>query len=142
MSLKLFPYNTGSASARRLARALRILRVGHNYNAKRSDTIVNWGNSHPPHFRWMEQDLNKPQAIQIACNKLETFLQFRHNSFTDVPQWTTNPKEAQHWVNLGYTVYCRTSLSGHSGNGIICKGDGKSGNGIKQNSYIFFTKNL
>ena len=124
MSLKLFPYNTGSASAKRLARALRILRVGHNYNAKRSDTIVNWGNSHPPHFRWMEQDLNKPQAIQIACNKLETFLQFRHNSFTDVPQWTTNPKEAQHWVDLGYTVYCRTSLTSYGGRGIVVVHDG------------------
>jgi glutathione synthase/RimK-type ligase-like ATP-grasp enzyme len=72
----------------------------------------------------MEQDLNKPQAIALASNKLETFLQFRHTSFTDVPQWTTSQKEAQHWVNLGYTVYCRTNLMGHSGRGIVISRDG------------------
>lgn len=124
MSLKLFPYNTGSASAKRLARALRILRVGHYYNAKRSDTIVNWGNSHPPHFRWMEQDLNKPQAIALACNKLETFKQLRHNAFNHVPDWTTNPAEAEHWLDLGLKTYCRTSLTGHGGSGIVICNDG------------------
>jgi hypothetical protein len=124
MSLKIFPYKLGSLSAKRLARTLHVLRVGHNYNAKRSDTIVNWGNSHPPHFRWMEQDLNNPHAIAIACNKLETFRKFRDNSFTHVPQWTTNPDEAQHWLDLGLTFYCRHTLTGHSGRGIEIIRDG------------------
>ncbi len=124
MSLKIFPYKAGSMSAKRLARSLGVLRVRPTYNARRKDVIVNWGSSTPPHFRWMEQDLNKPHAIALACNKLETFLQFRHTSFTDVPQWTTSQKEAQHWVNLGYTVYCRTSLTEHSGSGIVVCRDG------------------
>jgi len=50
MSLKLFPYKAGSISAKRLARTLGILRVSPSYNAKRSDTIINWGSSTPPHF--------------------------------------------------------------------------------------------
>lgn len=124
MSLKIFPYKAGSVSAKRLARTLSVLRVSQSYNARRKDVIVNWGSSTPPHFRWMEQDLNKPQAIALASNKLETFLQFRHTSFTDVPQWTTSQREAQHWVDLGYTVYCRTSLTGHSGRGIVVSRDG------------------
>jgi glutathione synthase/RimK-type ligase-like ATP-grasp enzyme len=124
MSLKIFPYKAGSVSAKRLARTLGVLRVSQSYNARRKDVIVNWGSSTPPHFRWMEQDLNKPQAIALASNKLETFLQFRHTSFTDVPQWTTSQKEAQHWVDLGYTVYCRTNLMGHSGRGIVISRDG------------------
>ena len=124
MSLKLFPYKVGSVSAKRLARALGILRVQPSYNARRSDVIVNWGSSTPPHFRWMEQDLNKPHAIQLASNKLETFKEFRSNSFTDVPQWTTNPEEAQHWLDLGLKTYCRRQLASHSGNGIVICNDG------------------
>jgi len=124
MSLKIFPYKLGSVSAKRLARTLGTLRVSPSYNAKRKDVIVNWGNSTPPHFRWMEQDLNKPHAIALASNKLETFREFRSNSFTDVPDWTTNHSEAQHWLDLGLKVYCRTTTRGHSGNGIIICNDG------------------
>ena len=124
MSLKLFPYKIGSLSAKRLARTLGILRVSPSYNARRKDVIINWGNSKPPHFRWMEQDLNKPHAIALASNKLETFREFRSNSFTDVPDWTTNPEEAQHWLDLGLKTYCRRLLSSHSGNGIVICNDG------------------
>lgn len=124
MSLKLFPYKAGSISAKRLARSLGILRVRPTYNARRKDVIVNWGSSTPPHFRWMEQDLNKPHAIALASNKLETFRQFRSNSFTHVPDWTTNPSEAQHWLDLGLKTYCRKLLSSHSGNGIVVCNDG------------------
>ena len=124
MSLKIFPYKLGSVSAKRLARTLGTLRVSPSYNARRKDVIVNWGNSAPPHFRWMEQDLNKPNAIALASNKLNTFLEFRNKSFTDVPQWTTNPSEAQHWLDLGLKVYCRTTTRGHSGNGIVICSDG------------------
>jgi len=124
MSLKLFPYKIGSLSAKRLARTLGILRVSPSYNARRKDVIINWGNSTPPHFRWMEQDLNKPYAIALASNKLETFREFRSNSFTEVPDWTTNPEEAQHWLDLGLKTYCRRLLSSHSGNGIVICNDG------------------
>lgn len=124
MTLKIFPYKKGSISAKRLGRSLGSLRVGHYYNAKRSDVIVNWGSSTPPHFRWMEQDLNKPHAIALASNKLNTFLEYRNKSFTHIPQWTTNPSEAQHWLDLGLKTYCRKFLSSHSGNGIIICNDG------------------
>lgn len=124
MTLKIFPYKLGSLSAKRLARALRVLRVNHNYNAKRSDIIVNWGNSKPPHFKWLDDDLNKPHAIALASNKLNTFLEYRNKSFTHVPQWTTNPSEAQHWLDLGLKTYCRKFLSSHSGNGIIICNNG------------------
>lgn len=125
MSLKIFPYKSSSVSAKRLARALGVLRVTPTYNARRNDVIVNWGNSAPPHFRWMEQDLNKPQAIALASNKLNTFLEYRNKSFVHVPDWTTDPSEAQQFLNQGIKVYCRRTLMGHSGRGIvICeKGD-------------------
>ena len=119
MSLKIFPYKLGSLSAKRLARTLHVLRVGHNYNAKRSDTIVNWGNSHPPHFRWMEQDLNKPDAIKLASNKLHTFAELICKDFNHIPQFTTEFEDAEDWINNGHTVYCRKFLNAHSGNGIV-----------------------
>jgi hypothetical protein len=119
MSLKIFPYKAGSISAKRLAKSLGVLRVRPTYNARRKDVIVNWGSSTPPHFRWMEQDLNKPHNIALASNKLNTFLEYRTKSFIHVPQWTTNPSEAQHWLDLGLKTYCRKLLSSHSGNGIV-----------------------
>jgi hypothetical protein len=119
MSLKIFPYKAGSISAKRLAKSLGVLRVRPTYNARRKDVIVNWGSSTPPHFRWMEQDLNKPHNIALASNKLNTFLEYRTKSFIHVPQWTTNPNEAQHWLDLGLKTYCRKLLSSHSGNGIV-----------------------
>lgn len=124
MTLKIFPYKLGSLSAKRLARALRVRQVGHYYDAKRSDVIVNWGNSTPPHFRWIEQDLNKPHAIALASNKLNTFLKFRNTGFIHVPDWTTNPNEAQQLLNKGTRVYCRKLLSSHSGNGIVICNNG------------------
>ena len=119
MSLKIFPYKSGSVSAKRLARTLGVLRVSSSYNARRNDVIINWGNSTPPHFRWMEQDLNKPQAIALASNKLHTFSELICKGFNDLPKFTTEIDDAEDWINNGYTVYCRTILRGHSGNGIV-----------------------
>lgn len=119
MSLKLFPYKAGSLSAKRLARTLGILRVSPSYNAKRSDTIINWGSSTPPHFRWMEQDLNKPDAIKLASNKLHTFRKFRHEQFQHSVEWTWDKQIAKEWIEEGHIVYCRTTVTSHSGRGII-----------------------
>lgn len=119
MSLKLFPYKAGSISAKRLARSLGILRVRPTYNARRKDVIVNWGSSTPPHFRWMEQDLNKPHAIALASNKLHTFAELVCKGFNYLPQFTTEFEDAEDWIDNGHTVYCRKLLSAHSGNGIV-----------------------
>lgn len=118
MSLKIFPYKAGSISAKRLARALGVLRVRPSYNAKRKDVIVNWGSSSPPHFRWMEQDLNKPHAIQLACDKLTTFNILSQNGFNDIPKWSISRQEIYELAN-GRNIYCRTTTTGHSGRGII-----------------------
>lgn len=119
MSLKLFPYKLGSVTGKKLARALRILRVRPSYNAKRKDVIVNWGNSMPPHFRWMEQDLNKPHAIALACNKLTTFETLDDKGFQHIPQFTTDYEDAKILIDLGDTIYCRTLLNSNSGRGIV-----------------------
>jgi glutathione synthase/RimK-type ligase-like ATP-grasp enzyme len=67
----------------------------------------------------MEQDLNKPHAIALASNKLHTFSELICKGFNDLPKFTTELHDAEDWINNGYTVYCRTKLMGHSGNGIV-----------------------
>ena len=120
MSLKIFPYKVGSVSAKRLARSLGVLRVRPTYNARRKDVIVNWGSSNPPHFRWMEQDLNKPHAIALACNKLNTFKTLQYdNDFIHCPDWTVDKGMAKYWITQGDIVYCRSTVTGHSGRGIV-----------------------
>jgi hypothetical protein len=119
MSLKIFPYKVGSVSAKRLARSLGVLRVRPTYNARRKDVIVNWGNSNPPHFRWMEQDLNKPYAIALACNKLNTFTELDCKGFEHLPTYLTYKESAIDLVNMGNTIYCRSTVTGHSGRGIV-----------------------
>lgn len=119
MPLKLLPYKNASVSAKRLARALGILRVSPSYNAKRKDVIINWGNSTPPHFRWMPQDLNNPQGIQLACDKLNTFITLEHLGFHHLPEWYQFLSSAKGCINEGKTIYCRTKTNSHSGNGIV-----------------------
>jgi glutathione synthase/RimK-type ligase-like ATP-grasp enzyme len=120
MRFKLFPYKPGSSSAKKLARGLGILRVRSSYDPKRRDVIINWGNSTPERWIRAEHDLNKPEAIARACNKLKAFQTLWKNGFEHIPEWTTDGGLAYNWVvEQGSKVYCRTTLTGHSGRGII-----------------------
>jgi hypothetical protein len=72
---------------------------------------------------YVETDLNKHSAIALACNKLKTFTKLTGAGFEDVPDWTAWIEEAKGWVENGDKVYCRTSLTGHSGSGIVIASD-------------------
>ena len=126
MRFKVFPYKKVSKSANALANALNTYKVSSDYNAYRSDIIINWGNSRPSAILHADHDLNKHSAIAIACNKLKTFTTLEANGFEYLPLWCTTRYEAD---QLLYTssnggekesaIYCRTTLTGHSGSGII-----------------------
>jgi len=114
----------GSVSAKSLAQALGSRRVRSSYEAKRRDIIINWGNSRlSESMPYVETDLNKHSAIALACNKLKTFTKLTGAGFEDVPDWTAWIEEAKGWVENGDKVYCRTSLTGHSGSGIVIASD-------------------
>lgn len=128
MRFRVFPYKRGSMSARSLARELNCLRVGHTYDARRRDIIINWGNSNAYSIVFNDSDLNKPSAISIAANKLKTFKTLSNNGFIDIPEWCTSRYEADQMLyrisNWGEnldkaSIYCRTKLTGHSGSGIV-----------------------
>ena len=116
--LKVFPYKLGSASAKSLATSLGVKRVRPSYDARRRDIIINWGNSTPPTFKSLPNDLNKPDAIALACNKVMTFKKLKFEEFEHVPEWTTKLDVACEWAEEE-RVYCRTTVTGHSGNGIV-----------------------
>jgi glutathione synthase/RimK-type ligase-like ATP-grasp enzyme len=67
----------------------------------------------------MEQDLNNPHAIALASNKLNTFTELECKGFEDIPQYTISKDIAKHLIDMGDTIYCRSTVTGHSGRGIV-----------------------
>jgi glutathione synthase/RimK-type ligase-like ATP-grasp enzyme len=118
MRFKLAPYKLGSQSAKLLAQELGILRVRPTYVPKQRDFIINWGRSNLT-TRYPIQVVNHPSYVSIATNKLKTYQELSNAEFIHLPLWTTDKQEALSWVEDGYVVYCRTSLTGHSGSGIV-----------------------
>jgi glutathione synthase/RimK-type ligase-like ATP-grasp enzyme len=123
MRFKIFPYKMGSLAAKKLAASLGVKRVFPTYDARRQDVIINWGNSRAPGFIQAEHDLNKNESIALASNKLKTFQALRANEFEHIPEWTIQHSKAIEWADEGHKVYCRQSLTGHSGYGIVLASD-------------------
>lgn len=118
----IYPYKMASNSAKLLASSLNCRRVypDRNYHPRPNHLIINWGNSEHP--SWYIQGnttqwLNYPYFVSIAANKLKTFDQLYSN--VHVPEYTTNKDIAKEWVEEGHKMFCRQSLTSHSGYGIV-----------------------
>lgn len=126
MTLKLFS-NRPSDGARNLAEALGIRRIRSdgNYVARRTDTIINWGNSTLPNRLLGVDTLNHPLRVHRSSNKLLFFQDMASagNGAPRVPEWTTDRAVAATWFQRprpdNSRVVCRTLLTSHSGRGII-----------------------
>lgn len=123
-NLRIYPYKMGSESASELATSLNAGRVypDGNYSPKTGHVIINWGSSVSPAWADVARRrgvifLNTPSAVARATNKLKTFEYLRQNGVT-VPEFTTDMALANHWLDDGFTVIERHSLSGNSGVGI------------------------
>jgi hypothetical protein len=123
MSIFIFPYNQHSQSVRNLG-FRRIRRANSHYRYNNQHTLINWGCSpgqHPvlDNISW-DNVLNHPDYVRIAKNKLDCFWSLLHQGFVEeVVPWTTDLREVQDWFDEGHIVFARTSLTGHSGAGII-----------------------
>jgi len=120
----VYPYKVESTSARALKRGLssslqqRILFPTPTFSPARLDILINWGNSKPHNFNWtLDWDLNAPEAVSKASNKLKTLQNLQESSIS-IPPFTTNKEEAESWSNEGMLIVARTILNGHSGQGI------------------------
>lgn len=114
---KVFPYKLGSQSARLLSRGLGAIRVRPDgrYRYRRGHVVINWGSSTVPN--WLTPQtriINRPEAVGIASHKVRCFQVLSRAGVAIVP-FTTSWREAMRWVG---SVYVRTVLQGHSGEGI------------------------
>lgn len=118
---RIYPYKMGSASVGKLKTALDALIIkleNSSYRYREGHTVINWGNSRRP--SWMTEDvpvLNRPEAVAIASNKLDTLAQLDNAGVPHV-SYTTEVERAQDWVENGGKVFVRHELHGHSGSGI------------------------
>lgn len=120
MKTILYPYKNTSEGAKLLADALGVKRVSSNKKSPISNKLViNWGCSS------FERDvvdgfiINMPESVKKASNKLETFEAIKNAGWgDDIPEYVTEAQEAVKWLPKGIVV-CRTTLHGHSGEGIV-----------------------
>ena len=64
---------------------------------------------------------------------------FARSNVETVP-WTTHLANAQEWCDLGYTVFARKILNGHSGNGIVEMNAGEPSYSTNARLYTLYKK--
>jgi glutathione synthase/RimK-type ligase-like ATP-grasp enzyme len=115
--MKIYPYNSFSASAKALAKHLNIKRIRHIGDRTVFDNVViNWGSSSFKRRIHCNYVLNKPYCVAKAANKLETFNALKGR--VDIPEYTKSKEEASKWLAEDVIIVERHKLTGHSGEGI------------------------
>lgn len=108
----VYPYQQNSKSAIAITEELggkRILRVGSNYKYNKDEhVLINWGCGECPY----KEALNA--KIMAVVNKLKFYDRLSGTGLT--PAYATTQFEAK---SLGYPVFCRTSVEGKDGEGIV-----------------------
>jgi glutathione synthase/RimK-type ligase-like ATP-grasp enzyme len=101
-----------SKSAYALSKALgikRLKRTNSKFVPKPGDIVVNWGLVDIlPHATY----LNPPSAVELAADKLATFKCFTAHGIPTPNHQTFRPTDSSLWL-------ARTTLHGHSGDGIV-----------------------
>ena len=116
----VYSYKFGSKSARTLAKALGCRRIKHK-NSRfrgRNKVVINWGSSSLPESTRNAIIINRPEAVARAANKLSTF-EVLSDARVDLPKWSTTRAGAENLLEQGNKIFCRTKLTGHSGEGIV-----------------------
>lgn len=124
----------GSTSARRLASALACRRwrddLPERYSRRRpyfrgnsSPMVVNWGSTRPanwladPRFRLTPIWINGAEAVQRAVNKAE-FFKALEGAEVPILRNTSNRNVVEKWLEKGFGVVARKTLTGSEGAGI------------------------
>lgn len=119
--LFVYPYKAGSKSAKTLAGALgskRIKKKNSKFRPK-GKVVINWGSSSlPQNIIDNAIILNHPEAVRKASNKLAAF-DIMLDSMDTLPEFTKLRDVALKWIEDGHKVFCRTKLTGNSGDGIV-----------------------
>lgn len=117
----IYPYKTGSSSARALSEgtgARRIKHVGSKLRGSPNKVVVNWGSSDLPAEVQRCRVLNSADRVRAATNKLDCLRILTEGGVPCIP-YTTERVNAQRWLEEGKAVVCRTVLRASSGRGIV-----------------------
>jgi hypothetical protein len=108
----IYSYNKYSKGARALSLALDIPLVTRVLPYHK---VINWGSSDEEYSAI--KILNKPSAVRMAVNKLNTLTTLKNNKVPTI-DFTTNRNEAVEWVGGGALVYARGLVESSCGDGI------------------------
>ena len=93
---------------------------GSTYRGMPGHFIFNWGSSSRRALSPEAIIFNSPEAVALATNKLHTFNKLKENGLSEhIPQYTTDMSVAKEYAFNGTVVYCRISLTGSQGSGIL-----------------------
>lgn len=116
MTVWIAPWRLSSKGAKGVANELGIKRikpVSSRYRYRSGDKIVNWGRGEVP----FPVTLNQPEAVHNAVNKRRAFRLFNDRGVATVDS-TTDRNVAEEWLQAGFFVYARETITGHGGRGI------------------------
>lgn len=119
--LILLPYKANSEGSKLIAEALNINRVlrDERFEPDEAYTCINWGRGdNPVWHKNVREFINTPDSVAKAIDKLTSFQAFKRNG-VPTPPWTTKPDKAKEWTAEGKIVFCRTTLHGMDGDGIV-----------------------
>lgn len=112
---KILPFKSDSTGAKILADNLPAELLNHDgTRVGRNDVVINWGCGWSRRYR---VDVNQPEAICNAVQKLRAFDLFRDNDIPH-PSHTRSKSVAKRWLTDGNNVYARTTMEGERGRGI------------------------
>lgn len=91
-----------------------------SFRGRVNSVIVNYGSSREQIMENVAAGriLNSPLSVLAASNKRRAFQSFENNNIP-TPEFTHDRDVAQGWIDGGSSVYIRTTLQGHSGEGIV-----------------------
>lgn len=123
MAMYIYPYMKGSKSVRALSKALGIQQIKRERSRFRggpNKTVINWGCIMLPEEALVCRVINHPIEVHRATNKLTFFQLIEDEGLEELlPPWTSDKAVAQAWIGDKGVVVCRTTLAGHSGDGIV-----------------------
>jgi len=128
-TLFIYPYSNASNGLSEITNVCkgqvrRIRRTGSRFVGSPAKTVVNWGCTGITNLEVGKcRILNKPAAVSIASNKLSFFnhMAEKCKALGDdniTPEFTEDKQQVLAWLHSGKTVFARTLLNSHSGEGI------------------------
>lgn len=115
----IYPYNSRSKSVRNLKDFMGIKSIRRDSSAFKGSPdkiVINWGCQSISPQALKCRVMNKPDLVKQASNKLSFFN--LSGEELNIPDFTTDKDVAYEWAAEGVIVVARTSLNGHSGDGV------------------------